>query len=249
MAGNIYETDRLVREYLLFHYGSADEILPHPAGPRDALDFAVRCVSELINPAAVGPDARALDIGCAVGRSAFELARHCRDVTALDFSQAFITAAERLREAGEIAYEHTVEGHRTAPATARIPSGVDPARVRFAVGDAMALPDDLGAFDVVLAANLLCRLPDPRVFLARLPSLVKPGGQLLMTTPFTWLAEFTPPEKWIGGQPGLESAAELQALLAPHFELQLAKDLPFLIREHARKFQWSVAWGTRWVRR
>ncbi len=249
MAGNIYETDRLVREYLLFHYGSADEILPHPAGPRDALDFAARCVSELINPAALGPDARALDIGCAVGRSSFELARHCADVTALDFSQAFITAAERLRTAGEIAYEHTVEGHRTAAATACIPSGVDPARIRFAVGDAMALPDDLGAFDVVLAANLLCRLPDPRVFLACLPSLVKPGGQLLMTTPFTWLAEFTPPEKWIGGQPACESADELKAILALHFELQLAKDLPFLIREHARKFQWSVAWGTRWVRR
>jgi len=249
VAGNIYETDRLVREYLLFHYGSADEILPHPAGPRDALDFAVRCVIELINSAALGPDPRALDIGCAVGRSSFELARHCADVTALDFSQAFITAAERLRTAGEIAYEHTVEGHRTAPATACIPSGVDPARIRFAVGDAMALPDNLGTFDVVLAANLLCRLPDPRVFLARLPSLVKPGGQLLMTTPFTWLAELTPPEKWIGGQPACESADELKAILAPHFELQLAKDLPFLIREHARKFQWSVAWGTRWVRR
>lgn len=28
----------------------------------------------------------------------------------------------------------------------------------------------------VLAANLLCRLPDPMLFLARLPSLIKPGG-------------------------------------------------------------------------
>lgn len=28
----------------------------------------------------------------------------------------------------------------------------------------------------VLAANLLCRLPDPRQFLRRLPSLIKPGG-------------------------------------------------------------------------
>ena len=28
----------------------------------------------------------------------------------------------------------------------------------------------------VLAANLLCRLPDPQRFLARLPSLIKPGG-------------------------------------------------------------------------
>jgi putative 4-mercaptohistidine N1-methyltranferase len=248
VADNIYETDRLVREYLLFHYGSVAEILPWAGGPIDALDFAVRCVGELLDPAALGPHSRALDIGCAVGRSSFELARHCQDVAALDFSQAFITAAERLCCDGEIAYEHTVEGLRTATATARVPSGVDPSRVRFAVGDAMALPEDLGPFDVVLAANLLCRLPDPRVFLSRLPFLVKPGGQLLLTTPFTWLAEFTPPDKWIGGQPSRESTAELKALLAPHFELQIAKDLPFLIREHSRKFQWSVAWGTRWVR-
>jgi hypothetical protein len=31
--------------------------------------------------------------------------------------------------------------------------------------------------------------------------------------------------------------------------LKLSKEIPFLIREHARKYQWSVAWGTRWVRR
>jgi hypothetical protein len=41
----------------------------------------------------------------------------------------------------------------------------------------------------------------------------------------------------------------LTALLEPHFELKTSKDLPFLIREHARKYQWSMAWGTRWVRR
>ena len=113
----------------------------------------------------------------------------------------------------------------------------------------MDLPDHLGAFDVVLAANLLCRLPDPSVFLARLPSLVKPGGQLLLTTPFTWLEEFTPKEKWIGGCQGTSSADALKKLLEPNFTLRLAKDIPFLIREHSRKFQWSVAWGTRWVRK
>jgi hypothetical protein len=31
--------------------------------------------------------------------------------------------------------------------------------------------------------------------------------------------------------------------------LKLVKDLPFLIREHARKFQWSVALATVWRRR
>lgn len=249
MADQIYESDRQVREYLLFHYGEPDQALPWKFGPQAALGFAQRCVRELLNSSSVGRDARALDLGCAVGRSSFELARHCREVIGIDFSHAFIAAAEKIRHSGSLAYAYSLEGDRTAPATAKLPPGVDPARLRFETGDALDLREDLGTFDVVLAANLLCRLPDPRVFLQRVPQLVKPGGQLLLTTPFSWLDQFTARDHWIGGRDEVESAEELTRLLEPHFELKLCKDLPFLIREHARKFQWSVAWGTRWVRR
>jgi len=41
----------------------------------------------------------------------------------------------------------------------------------------------------------------------------------------------------------------LRAALDPHFELISARDLPFLIREHARKYQWSIAQATVWVRK
>lgn len=248
MPDNIYESDRLVREYLLFHYGEPDELLPWKFGPRDALGFARRCVRELIDPSRLPAVARALDIGCAVGGASFELARYCRDVTGIDYSAAFIDAAEKIRTDGALDYRYTVEGERTARAVARAPQCVDGSRIKFAVGDAMALPSDLEQFDVVLAANLLCRLPDPRAFMARLPSLVKKGGQLLLTTPFTWLEEFTPRENWIGGRDGAASADELASFLRPHFKLDLSVELPFLIREHARKFQWSVALGARWVR-
>lgn len=249
MADNIYESDRLVREYLLFHYGAPEEILPWSDGPRGALGFAKRCVSELLDLSGAETNTRALDVGCAVGRSSFELARHCREVTGIDSSRAFVAVATKIGKEREAAYELTIEGERTASAVARLPQGVDPSRVLFEVGDAMALREDLGSFDVVLAANLLCRLPDPRKFLARLPALVRPGGQLLLTTPFTWLEDYTPREHWIGGRGGVSSAQALTDLLSPHFELHAEKDLPFLIREHSRKFQWSVAWGTRWVRK
>jgi putative 4-mercaptohistidine N1-methyltranferase len=249
LAGNIYEEERLVREYLLFHYGDPEEVLPWKHGPREALGFAARCVRELLNSSAVGRDARALDVGCAVGRSTFELAGQCREVIGIDFSAAFVAAADKIRTAGSLDYTFVEEGDRTSAATARVPAGVDVARVKFEVGDAMDLRPDLGLFDVVLAANLLCRLPDPRVFLARVPDLVKTGGQLLLTTPFTWLEAFTPRGKWIGGTAESESADELTRLLEPHFELKSCKEIPFLIREHARKYQWSVAWGTRWVRK
>ncbi|MDB6073104.1 MAG: Methyltransferase type 11, partial [Verrucomicrobiaceae bacterium] len=79
----------------------------------------------------------------------------------------------------------------------------------------------------------------------RLPSLVKPGGQLLLTTPCTWLADFTPPENWPKGS----TRDWLKEQLSETFELVQEQDLPFLIREHARKYQWSVAWGSRWIRK
>ncbi len=249
MPDNIYESDRLVGEYLLFHYGSAREILPYPFGPADALGFAVRCVTELLDPASLPADARALDVGCAVGRSTFDLARHCREVIGLDRSRTFVAAATKVRNDGLLHYTFPVEGDRAAAAVARRPEGVDPDRVRFAAGDAMDLPEDMGRFDVLLAANLLCRLPDPRKFIARLPSLVKPGGQLLLATPFTWLEEFTPRENWIGGRDDAASADKLSDLLQPDFRLAHLVEMPFLIREHARKFQWSVALGARWVKK
>jgi hypothetical protein len=34
---------------------------------------------------------------------------------------------------------------------------------QWSQGDACKLPADLGTFDAILAANLLCRVPDPQV--------------------------------------------------------------------------------------
>ena len=240
---NPYETTRLLDEYLLFHYGSADEVLPWPEGPCSALGFAERTVSELadfqLQPAT------ALDLGCAVGRSSFELARRGLDVLGIDFSRRFIDAAASLATGSPLAYRRLDEGSAVTELTARAPVIAPPGRVRFETGDAMNLCPDLGAFDLVHAANLLCRLTDPERLLVHLPSLVKPGGQLLLATPCTWLEEFTPRGNWPQGS----TLDWLKQRLTGNFELVLSRDLPFLIREHARKFQWSVALGTRWIRR
>jgi SAM-dependent methyltransferase len=110
----------------------------------------------------------------------------------------------------------------------------------------MHLRDDLGDFDLVHAANLLCRLSDPALLLRRLPALVRPGGTLIITTPCTWLEEFTPSTRW----PREKNTFDwLCSELSPHFTLSRKADLPFVIREHSRKFQWSVALGTVWARK
>jgi putative 4-mercaptohistidine N1-methyltranferase len=248
---NIYETEKLLSEYLLFHYGTASEIAP-PKGAEYALDYPARCVSECLDVSILPEDARALDLGCAVGRSTFELARHCESVIGIDFSQRFIEAAEKIRTEEGHPYKRTDEGALTTPLLARHPDVVDPDRVRFEVGDAMNLRADLGDFDVVLAANLLDRLSDPSLFLKRLPSLVKPGGQLILTSPYTWLEEFTPREQWIGGfeYEGMRvpTLVGLRQKLEKDFVLVDIKDLPFVIREHSRKFQFSVAQASLWRR-
>src|ERR1700739_4426570 len=104
---NIYETDQLLAEYLLFHYGEDAEVLPWPAGPVNALRYPIRCVTECFNLVGLPPRARALDLGCAVGRSSFELARHCSEVIGIDYSQNFIEAAEKIRVDGTHSYGRT----------------------------------------------------------------------------------------------------------------------------------------------
>ena len=253
MAANPYETERLLGEYLLFHYGKPEEILPYSFGPVGALDFPVRAVTECLDFPTLPPFGRALDLGCAVGRSSFELARHCEEVVGIDFSASFIHAADHLRLHGSLPYLRTDEGKLTTRLTAQVPADIDRQRLRFDVGDACWLGGGLGRFDVALLINLIDRLKEPRWCLEQLPNLLRSRGQLVIASPYTWLEEYTPAGKWLGGyeeagQP-INTFQTLRTILEPDFEFIRAVDLPFLIREHARKFQWSVSKAGVWRRR
>jgi putative 4-mercaptohistidine N1-methyltranferase len=248
-----YETDRAVAEYLLFHYGLPHEILPYDFGPALSLNFPVRCVTECVEGNWLPFDTRALDLGCAVGRATFELSRFCNEVIGIDYSSRFVAVASQLQQNGAIHYARVDEGDLTLLTQASVAPDIDRGRVRFEQGDAMCLPAGLGGFDVVLMANLLDRLTDPRACLQSLPRLVKPGGRLVITSPYTWLPEYTPREKWLGGflreRRPVRSLDTLQQILSGEFQFALSKDMPFLIREHSRKFQWSVAEASIWIRR
>lgn len=239
-----YESDQLLAEYLLFHYGSPEEVLPSarvwPQGMVEALGFPVRTVA-CFSPGGV---ASALDLGCAVGRSAFELAKASARVLGVDYSRRFIETARCLAAGERIAYERLEEGNQRTRLFVSAPAEVDCSRLEFVAEDAMALPADIGVFDRVHAANLICRLTDPARLLERLPSLVAPGGELLLATPCTWLEAFTPPAHWPTGS----TLDWLKRHLGPSFELLRETQEPFLIRETARKFQWSSSMVTLWKR-
>lgn len=243
MDSPYYESDDALAQYLWMHY----------VGTGDTVPFPVRCVTQTLDSTRLSGSERALDVGCAVGRSSFELARICREVVAVDYSQRFVDATRRLQAGQSLAFELVEQGELKEQFTARAPEGVDGRRIQVETGDAQALRDDLGLFDVVLMANLLCRLTEPRRCLERMPSLVRPGGQLVITTPSTWKQIYTPRENWLGGWTrdgrAVRTLDGLHECLDPHFSLQRRLDLPLLIREHARKFEYIVAEATVWQRR
>jgi putative 4-mercaptohistidine N1-methyltranferase len=247
MNAPFYETDAALAQYLLFHYGTPEQVCPLLPEARAACGFPARCVEGALSGLALERKARALDLGCAVGRSSFELARHFDRVTGIDLSARFIEAAQRMQRERAVAVRVPREGGAFDEFRLELPPGLDTERVAFETGDACALRAGLGKFDFVLMANLIDRLPDPAVCLAQLPELVEPGGWLVITSPYTWLEEYTPREKWLEGG-GRGTLAALRENLGPAFSLQRAFDLPFLIREHRRKYQWSVAEASLWRR-
>ena len=242
-----YESEVLRDWYLLFHFGTPEEILEgvgFDAGclPAGCLEFPVATVAAA---GLAGLVKRALDIGCAVGRSSFELSKLAEEVIGIDFSHRFIEEAAAVGRGEAPTYRRYGEMHRGDALTAGLPSGCLPERVSFEQGDAMNLRPDLGQFDLVHAANLLCRLPEPERFLDRLPDLVITGGRLVIATPATWLPEYTPMQN----QPDGLTLDYLKEHLADSFEFVEVTELPFLIREHQRKLQLSTSQTSVWVRR
>lgn len=244
----VYETQRAVDEYLQFHYASDDELLPFACGPKDALGFTKRMVDKCL--AASGRE-RALDVGCSVGGASFELCRHFQQVVGIDFSQAFVDAATNLAAQGEQSYEYIIQAAIKDKRKAIIAKDIDRSRVQFSQGDACSLPADLGSFDAVLAGNLLCRLPKPEAFLDRCKDLVKPGGVFVLVSPYSWLEEYTAKADWLGGYVDDAGMAKrspdvVASLLKDSFSLESEEDMPFLIREHERKYQWGCSHGAVW---
>lgn len=177
-----------------------------------------------------------------------------RQAIGIDFSHHFAATATKMKELGELEYEAHIQGDIREVRTARLPADAMPERAAFQQGDACNLPPSLGKFDVVFASNLLCRLPEPAKFLSEIERFVATDGILALVSPYSWLEEYTAKDKWIGatvdaqGAP-VDSFSVIETHLSEHFELVKRQDYPFMIREHARKFQYGVSDGTFWKRK
>ncbi|MDX1589609.1 MAG: putative 4-mercaptohistidine N1-methyltransferase [Oleiphilaceae bacterium] len=242
-----YETDEQVDQYMEFHYG--DSWLSVPNYPQ-------ACARHCLERVAGERRERALDLGCAVGRTSFELAREFGQVTGVDLSHRFIDQANELLASGRAEYFRRDEGELGRYCTAdlaKLGLAETAARVDFQQGDACRLSPDLGDFDLVFAGNLIDRLPEPARFLQSIHRHIRPGGVLVVSSPYTLMTEFTPRSQWIGGfMAGGREVTVLEgmgACLEPWFEsMGEPVELPFVIRETRRKFQHSFAQLSAWRR-
>ena len=88
---NVYESDNLLNMYYGLHFplsGSKENVNPilgHNNSPLHGLRFPQRVAELLCSLEPVRNNNRALDVGCAVGGSSFELAKSFDHVEAFDF--------------------------------------------------------------------------------------------------------------------------------------------------------------------
>jgi putative 4-mercaptohistidine N1-methyltranferase len=184
------------------------------------------------------------------------LAKHFNQVTGIDFSARFIDLAVRLAKDGVVRYTISDEGELVSYRERKLSDlqlENTRSKVAFFQGDACNLKPHFSGYDLILAANLIDRLYNPSLFLENVHQRLKPGGLLLIASPYTWLAEHTPREEWLGGfKKGGENFTTLDGLkemLGKHFTLEQGPlEVPFVIRETRRKFQHSLSEVTLWKR-
>jgi SAM-dependent methyltransferase len=154
-----YSQPRLTESILaaLNRMGKTPETLrPEDLAPVDAFHIRGHAATlELGRLVRVGPEHRVLDVGCGLGGSARYLARQfgCR-VTGLDLTP------EYLRTAADITGWLKMDG-----------------LVDFREGNALEMPFEDGAFDLVWSEHAQMNIPDKPGFYGEIHRVLKPGGR------------------------------------------------------------------------
>jgi len=169
-----YEEAALLAQYVRMQYGPFVE----PAYAKSEPFY-----QELITRAAphIREGARALDVGCALGRLVFEWEKLGATAVGIDPSRRFIQYC-RLMQAKKAEGSFALKDHSEA---------------RLICGKFEEEAASLGQFDFVSCVNVIDRVDDPAAFLKTLSGSVRSGGALLITDPYDWELSPAPRRAWI----------------------------------------------------
>jgi len=241
----MYDEDMTVSHYLDFHFGPKSEY------PAACAELCIATARDLGVPLG-----RALEVGGGPGRAAIELSRAFEHVDSGDYAKRFVELGQQLMQDGELRWRSLIDrtGGKVVERTA-CAKALQIGNVTFSHIDAQDLPEELTGYDLICGFNLIDRLPRPREFLLDTRSRLNPGGLLVMSSPYTWLEDFTAKENWIGGfkygdNDGPTTYEGLKELLLSHgfVEARAPKDVSFRIDEldNGRKSQQTRAQMTFW---
>ena len=245
LSVDTYDMDDSIARYCEFHFGQTYFDVPN--FPKALAQLCLRAAKDK-------PRRKALDLGCAVGRASLELARGFNQVTGLDFSARQIQVGVELLEQGFTRYPCLEQGELFSTREVTL-SDLDLAsvcdRVTFYQADACNLKALYTGYDLILAANLIDRLYDPRRFLSMIHERLNPGGLLVIASPYSWDETVTDKDKWIGGirkdgEPYTTLSA-MQDVLSPHFSPKgHPTKIPFVLRITQNRFEHTLSEVTVW---
>lgn len=194
------------------------------------------------------PKAPALDTGCAVGRSTFEVAHQCGGIAlGIDLNFSLLRVAQKVLRDGRICFplkrtgvvydrhEYAMEFENTT-------------KVDFWACDASALPFASESFNFVTALNVLDAVNSPATFLQSVNDTLAADGNLLLSTPYDWSPP-VPIQNWFGGhsqrrQHQGSSETVLRKHLSPdhssplNLKLEITAEIehhPWHVRVHSRR--------------
>lgn len=228
--------------YLDAHWG--DRAQPPPDGP--TAGFGMEALTQKLAERAQHKVARAVELGCGVGRGTAELARGATFAVGLDWSPAPLKRARRILAGAALPYARRIAGRHYRTAT--IPAAAAVANAHFVCGDALDPPLAPSSFERVVALNLLDALPSPPRLLSVLDGLCAPGGELIIATPYAWQSSIVADEHRLGAH---NPAAELRRRLDEGVELEERyriedeAELPWSLRRDARS---ATVYRVHWLR-
>ena len=180
----------------------------------------------------------AVELGCSTGRIVAELAAGADHVVGLDLHFGAVRRARHLLDGASVPYGRRRAGRHYAPARVTAGDRAVPAMRRTLLcGDALDPPLVPRMFDRVVALNLLDSVARPRQLLSVVDGLCAPGGEIILSSPYSWQSSVMAETERLGGA---DPAADLAAILrdgtglSARYEIEDEADLPWTLRRDAR---------------
>jgi 5-histidylcysteine sulfoxide synthase/putative 4-mercaptohistidine N1-methyltranferase len=209
------ETQIDVSRILHHHFGASSSQTEHD----------LQQMLDLVQPY-VTPDTNVLDMGCGVGRLAFELAKTAGRVDGIDFTARHIQHCLDLKEQGQLRYAMPTQGeifdfHEVT--LENLGFAQSPENLHFAQGDGHNLKQQFSGYDLAICHRVIEYSYHPKVLIQQLCQRIKAGGLVVLGSSYAWDLSITDIQNWIGGfkrnGENLSSETHLFEIMSAEFEL------------------------------